>query len=105
MDTVIGLSIAGLLGLVLVVGITQAKKAQERLAEGTAGVRTAQRVMATLQEGGAAPATLDGAKVKVTPVEGGTKVQGRTWVEVAVERKGRSATLIGLVPQPRGGGQ
>jgi hypothetical protein len=105
LDAIIGLSIAGLLGLVLVVGITQERKARERLEEGTAAVRLTQRVMATLQEGGAAPATLEGAKVKVTPVEGGANVQGRTWVEVAVERKGRTATLVGLVPQPRGGAQ
>jgi hypothetical protein len=104
MDTVIGLVIAGVLGLVLVVAITKGGQAERRLADGAAAARVAQRVMAALHEGRAAPAELDGAKVEVRPAAaGGATVAGKGWVEVVVSYHGRRASLVGLVPQ--GGGR
>jgi hypothetical protein len=99
MDTVIGLVIAGVLGLVLVVAITQGGKAQRRLDDGAAAARVAQRVMAALHERRPPPAELGGAKVEVRPAEGGAKIAGSRWVEVVVNYNGRRATLVGLVPQ------
>ena len=103
LDTIIGLVITGMLGTILVVGVVQAHKARERLEDTAAAEQMTRRVMATLQEGGATPKNIDGAPVRVREVEGGAKVAGRRWVEVAVEYKGRTATLVGLVPQ--GGGK
>jgi type II secretory pathway pseudopilin PulG len=103
LDTIIGLTITSLLGLVLVVGVVQAHKARERLEDTTEAVQMTRRVMATLQEGGATPKNIDGAAVRVLDVEGGAKVAGRRWVEVAVDFKGRTTTLVGLAPQ--GGGK
>jgi hypothetical protein len=103
MDTVIGLVIAGVLGLVLVVAITKGGQAERRLEDGATAARVAQRVMAALHQARPAPADLDGAKVEVRPAEGGTKVEGKGWVEVVVNYRGRHASLVGLVPQ--GGGR
>jgi hypothetical protein len=103
MDTVIGLTIAGVLGVVLVVAITKSGQAERRLADGAQATRIGQRVMAALHEGKSAPAELDGAKVEVRPATGGAKVEGKGWVEVVVNYHGRRASLVGLVPQ--GGGR
>ena len=105
MDTVVGLLVAGVLGLVLVVAISQGGKAERRLEDGAAAGRIGQRVMAGLHEGRAAPAELAGAKVEVRPAPGGggAGVPGKGWVEVVVNYRGRTASLLGLVPQ--GGGR
>ena len=103
-DTIMGLIVAGVLGLVLVVSISKGGQAQRRLDDGATAVRISQRVMATLHEGKAAPAELAGAKVTVRPATGGgAAVEGRAWVEVVVDYRGRQASLVGLVPQ--GGGR
>jgi hypothetical protein len=103
-DTIMGLIVAGILGLVLVVSISKGGQAQRRLDDGAAATRVGQRVMAILHEGKAAPAELAGAKVTVRPATGGgAKIEGKDWVEVVVDYRGRQASLVGLVPQ--GGGR
>jgi type II secretory pathway pseudopilin PulG len=97
-DTMVGFAITAVLALVLVTGITQSRRAQNRLDDGAAALRIARRVMTGLQEGGAAP-RIDEADVKVKPAPGGTAIPGRAWVEVTVNYHGRTASLVGLTPQ------
>lgn len=103
MDTIIGLVIAGILGVVLVVAITKTGQTDRRLGDGATAARIAQRAMAALHDGRPAPADLDGGTIEVRPAAGGTKVADKRWVEVVVNYQGRRATLVGLVPQ--GGAQ
>lgn len=103
MDTIVGLVLTGILGTILVVAITGGGTAERRLADGAAATRIAQRAMAALHDGKDVPNEFDGATIAVKPVEGGTTVQGRRWVEVTTDYHGRKASLIGLVPQQGGG--
>ena len=103
MDTVVGLMVAGVLGMVMVVAVTRGGQAERRLEDGAAATRVGQRVMAGLHEGRSAPTELDGARIEVRPASGGAAAPGRGWVEVVVSYRGRTATLTGLVPQ--GGGR
>ena len=104
MDTVIGLVIAGTLGLILVIAITRATQARDRLEDSATAGRAAERALATIQRGEPAPVAVGDAKVTVKPVTGGARVEGREWLEVIATYNGRSASLVGLVPR-RGGGQ
>jgi type II secretory pathway pseudopilin PulG len=102
-DTIIGLMIVGILGTVLVTAITTDGRAKRQLNDSAAALHIAQRVMATLREGKPAPQSLDDATVQVGPADGAAPATGKTWVRVAVNYHGRTATLIGLAP--RGGQQ
>jgi type II secretory pathway pseudopilin PulG len=99
MDTIIGLVLAGVLGTILVVAISRGGTAERRLADNAAATRIAQRAMFALHDGKSVPTDFAGATVWVKPAEGGAKVEGRSWVEVTVQYRGRQASLIGLVPQ------
>ncbi|HEY7115093.1 MAG TPA: hypothetical protein VH475_00820 [Tepidisphaeraceae bacterium] len=105
MDTMTGLVVAGILGVILVIAITRAGRAQDRLEEQGTAVRICQHVMDALHQGRPAPSTWGEAKVTVTPVadRGAAVVAGQAWVEVGVSYRGRTASLVGLVPQ--GGGR
>jgi hypothetical protein len=98
-DTVIGVIIAGTLGLILVVAITQATRAGDRIDDGAAAVRLAQRAIAIVQQQGhmPAPGELGDATAQLKPIT----LDGRAWVEVTVTYHGRTATLIG--PETTGG--
>ena len=100
-DTVFGFVIASVLATALVVAITSAGRAERRLEEGAQAMRIAERAMATLREGKAAPAEVSEARIVVKSAAG-EKVAGREWVEVVVEYHGRRASLTGLAPM-RGG--
>lgn len=101
-DTVFGFVIAGVVATSLVVAITSAGRAERRLEDGATAMRVAQRVMGSLREGKTPPAEIDEARIVVQGAKGGEKVAGREWVEVVVNYRGRTATLIGLAPV-RGG--
>jgi hypothetical protein len=98
-DTIAGLTLASVLGWVLVTAIVQSQRTQQRLDESAAAMRIAQRVIYTLQQGKPAPDKVDEAQIQVKPAAGGAPVAGRTWVEVSVNYRGRTAWLIGLTPQ------
>ena len=98
-DSIIGFTLIAILGLMLVVAITRANRARERLGEANESTRTARRVMTLLQQGQAAPQKMDGAEVRVAPAPGGADVPGHAWVQVTVSRGGRPFTLVGLVPR------
>jgi hypothetical protein len=97
-DTVIGLVIAGMLGLILIVAIMKASRAGDRVEDGAAATRLAQRALVAVQQG-KPPEVGTEATVQVMPVT----VEGQRWVEVTVNYHGRSATLVGLALA--GGGQ
>ena len=105
-DAMFGFAIIAVLGLVLVTAITQARRSQERLDEGAAATRIAQRAMSELQAGRVVPKQLGDADVTVGPATaaGGAAIAGQAWVEVRVHYHGRSATLVGLTPS-KGGAQ
>jgi type II secretory pathway pseudopilin PulG len=98
-DTMIGFAILAILSIVVVTGIVQSRKSQERLADNVRTIRMARRVMTILQDGGAAPVRIDDAEVSVHPAPGGQDVPGHAWVEVQVQKAGRTAKLVGLVPR------
>ena len=90
-DTSVGVVIAGMLGLILIVAITKATRAGDRIEDGAAAARLAQRALVAVQQG-QTPHVGAEATVQVKPVS----VEGRRWVEVTVSYHGRSATLVGL---------
>lgn len=98
-DAMFGFAITAVLGLVLVTGITQARRSQGRLDEGAAAARVAQRVMGELQAGRVVPKKFADAEVTMTPATGGAAVAGQAWVAVSVNYHGRTATLVGLTPK------
>jgi len=95
-DAMFGFAITAVLGLVLVAGITQARRSQARLDEGAAATRIAQRALGELQTGRVVPKQFADAEVTVAPATGGAAVAGQTWVTVSVTYHGRTATLVGL---------
>jgi hypothetical protein len=103
-DAMFGFAIIAVLGLVLVTGITQARRSQDRLDEGAAAARIAQRAMSELQAGRVVPKEFADADVTVGPATGGAAVAGQAWVEVRVHYHGRTAALVGLTPG-KGGAQ
>jgi hypothetical protein len=105
-DTILGLVITGMLSTLLVVAITRAGAAQRQMDDGAAADRACQRVMDALHKGQPAPATIGEAKVTVRPAAGGgaNVPAGHAWREVVVTYRGRTASLVGLVPA-NGGGQ
>jgi hypothetical protein len=102
-DAMFGFAIIAVLGLVLVTGITQSRRSQERLDDGAAATRIAQRALSELQAGRVMPKEFADAEVTVAPATGGAAMAGQAWVAVSVKYHGRSATLVGLTP--RGGAQ
>ena len=100
-DTMIGFAITAVLALVLVTAVTKSRRAETRLDDGSAAWRIAQRAMADLQQG-KMPNKTEEAEIKVTVAPGGAKTPGQTWTNVTVTYRGRTATLIGLVPTKRG---
>ena len=103
-DAMFGFAITAVLGLVLVTGITQSRRSRERLEDGAAAARIAQRAMAEVQAGRrVAPKQFADAEVTVAPATGGTTITGQAWVTVSVKCHGRVATLVGLAP--KGGAQ
>jgi hypothetical protein len=103
-DAMFGFAITAVLGLVLVTAITQSRRSQERLDEGAAAARIAQRAMGELQAGRVVPKEFADADVTVAPATGGGAIAGQAWVEVRVNYHGRTATLVGLTPS-KGGAQ
>ena len=98
-DAVVGFLLIGAIGLMLVMSVTTASKAHRRLDDSAAAATTAEQVLASLREGRPAPQRIGEANVEVRPAEGGVAVEGHRWVEVTIERNGRTATLIALVPR------
>src|SRR5438552_12818471 len=98
MDTVIGLGVVTILAWILVTAVTKGRRAQDRIDDGNAATQMAQRVLAQLQAGKTAPATLDEAEVVVKPAVGGQAVAGQRWTNVTVTYHGRNASLVGLAP-------
>jgi hypothetical protein len=98
-DSVVGFLLIGVLGLVLVVGVTTAAKAHRRLADSAAATVAAEQAMALLRDRQTVPQTLGDTAVQLRPATGGQAVPGHRWVEVTATRNGRSATLLGLVPE------
>jgi Na+-transporting NADH:ubiquinone oxidoreductase subunit NqrF len=95
-DAMFGFAITAVLGLVLVAGITQARRSQVRLDEGAAATRIAQRALVELQAGRVVPKEFADAEVTVAPASGGATIAGQAWVTVNVKYHGRSASLVGL---------
>jgi hypothetical protein len=98
-DSVVGFLLIGVLGLVLVVGVTTAAKAHRRIADSAAATVAAEQAMALLRDRQPVPQTLGETAVQVRPATGGQAVSGHRWVEVTTTRNGRTATLVGLVPE------
>ena len=104
-DTILGLVVTGMLSGLLVVAITRAGAAQRQVDDGAAADRVCQRVMDALHNGKPAPATVGETKVTVRPAgDGGANVPaGHAWRVVVVNYRGRTASLVGLVPVGGGG--
>ena len=98
-DSVVGFLLIGVLGLVLVVGVTTAAKAHRRLADSAAATVAAEQAMALLRDRQPVPQTLNDVAVQVQAAEGGQAVVGHRWVEITATRNGRTATLVGLAPE------
>ena len=98
-DSVVGFLLIGVLGLVMVVGVTTAAKAHRRLADSAAATVTAEQAMALLRDRQPVPQTLSDVAGQVRAADGGQAALGHRWVEVTATRNGRTATLVGLVPE------
>ena len=98
-DSIVGFMLIGMLGLALVVAVTTASKAKRRLDDSAGAATAAEQVMAMLRDGKAAPQSIGEASVAVRAAQGGAAVAGQRWVEVIVKRNGRTASLVGLVPE------
>ena len=98
-DSVVGFLLIGVLGLVMVVGVTTAAKAHRRLADSAAATVAAEQAMALLRDRQPVPQSLGEVAVQVRAATGGQAVAGHRWIEVTATRNGRTATLVGLVPE------
>jgi type II secretory pathway pseudopilin PulG len=89
-----GLIIIGVLAAALSVASSRHAGGAGRLAASRGATWAAEEALAQLSAG--KPASAEGVKVERT--EGGAAPAGHVWVRVTAQRDGRSASLVGLVP-------
>ena len=96
--------IDALAGLMLLVALATVLARTHHLQAGTdarvqsqrRALEDAQAVLMKLQaSAGAKPTEIEGAKISIKHL--GSHASGGEWIEVRVEREGRSASLVGLV--------
>ena len=96
LDTIVGLIILAILGVVLGKAISWQQHSGQRLADVRAASRCAERTLLELQQGHEPPSMDTGETVRIEPAIGGTEVNGFVWVRVTGSCNHSSVTLLGL---------
>jgi hypothetical protein len=102
-DAVAGLALLAVLGTTIIIAARSQGMASERLSDSRGATWAAEQAIAEMQAGRPA-----GQNVRVEALDADAPPEGFAWVRVRVERNGRSAELVGLVPKtsvPAQGGQ
>lgn len=95
-DVVTGMILIAMLSVALIGLVTREGRAMAALADQRDAARVAEAALSDLQAGRELP----GTAVRVSPAVGGDPVAGHAWVKVIATVRGRSASLVGLVPGP-----
>jgi type II secretory pathway pseudopilin PulG len=96
-DTIVALFIIGMLSMILVVGLSMAQKARDRLADQRSAIHLAETLMTQIQTH--QPIAMPNeAKINVQPVEAADGPVDGQWVRVQVEYHKATASLVGLTP-------
>jgi type II secretory pathway pseudopilin PulG len=95
-DTIFGLIIVAILGVVLAKAINWQQRSNQRLADARAASRCAERTLLELQRGHEPPSLDAGESVRIGPATDGAEISGFVWVRVTGSCGRGSVTLLGL---------
>ena len=95
-DAVIGLALLAILSVALISIVRRERRAATVLSDQREATGAAEAVLSGLQ---ARLPPAPGTDVRLTPSPGGDPVAGQAWVEVRATVRGRSASVVGLVPE------
>ena len=101
MDMLIGMTLLGVLALVLAVSVRSQQKGAAHLNDSRAALRAAEATLIDLQTGAKELAARHGVSIRVTDQNSAAAPIGYRWVRVEATCNGRVATLDGLVGQTR----
>jgi hypothetical protein len=102
-----GMALLSIAAVVLISATSNTNRATSELSDSRRAARVAEAVFVDLEAGIAPPAEDRETKISIEPCEGGARVSGHHWVQVAVSVRGQPALLVGLVPDSdrAGGGE
>jgi type II secretory pathway pseudopilin PulG len=95
-DTIFGLIIVAILGVVLAKAINWQQRSGQRLADVRAASRCAERTLLEIQQGHEPPSLDAGETVRIEPAIGGAEINGLVWVRVTGSCNRSSVALLGL---------
>jgi hypothetical protein len=105
MDVLCALMVIAMLAGIAAVGIHQQSVALQRLENIRAASRLAEAVLLLMQSGEAPPKSREGSSWSMKTMSDSSGVAGMKWVQVEAKVDRGAASLIGLAPQQRAGGQ
>ena len=100
LDAVFGLTIIGILTVAMATATGRQRSASLRLADSRSAVRIAEAALLDMQSNRQPGEKPVDCSIVISPAAGAQEaVKGFQWVKVNVVYRGRSASLIGLVPE------
>ncbi len=101
-DVTVGLIIIGLVGVLLATSLGRQRAATQRLGDSRDAARLAEESLTRLQMQQDLPPETARRKVTVRYLPDAPPSPGQSWAEVTATIQGRSVTLTGAVPPPKG---
>jgi type II secretory pathway pseudopilin PulG len=96
LDTIVGLIILAILGVVLGKAISWQQRSEQRLADVRMASHCAERTLLELRDGHEPPLLDVDETVRIEPAIGGAEINGFVWVRVTGSCHRSSVTLLGL---------
>jgi type II secretory pathway pseudopilin PulG len=97
-DVAVGMALVAVLAAALLATLARQQRASQQLANFRAAARVAEDALSDLQIDRPPRLSAPGRDVQVVRVPADSAPPGRAWVEVRATVGGRSASLLGLVP-------